>query len=86
MIGVPGPVIELRFVAAQLASLARRFEIACIGYDRWRIDELKHELGKIDASVEMEPFGQGFKDMSPAVENFAELALTARLRHGGHRS
>lgn len=84
MIAVPGPVIEFRYVAAQIAALAQQFQILSIGYDRWRIDEFKHELTKLDAVIEMEPFGQGFKDMSPAVENFAELALTARLRHGGH--
>lgn len=84
MLSVPGPVIELRYVAAQIAAMSRRFKIKAIGYDRWRIDELKHELSKIGADVEMEPFGQGYKDMAPAVENFAELALTARLRHGGH--
>jgi phage terminase large subunit-like protein len=84
MIAVPGPVIEFRFVAAQVAALADRYEIRAIGYDRWRIDEFKWELEKIGAEIEMEPFGQGYKDMSPAVENFAELALMAKLRHGGH--
>jgi phage terminase large subunit-like protein len=84
MIAVPGPVIEYRYVAAQIAAIAKRFNILAIGYDRWRIDEFKHELGKVSCEVAMEPFGQGYKDMSPAVENLAELALTARLRHGGH--
>lgn len=84
MIAVPGPVIEFQYVAAQIAALAGQFKIACIGYDRWRVDELRHELSKLGAVVEMEPFGQGYKDMSPAVENFAELALSAKLRHGGH--
>lgn len=84
MLAVPGPVIEYRYVAAQVAALAQEFQIDAIGYDRWRIDEFKHELTKIGADVPMEPFGQGYKDMSPAVENFSELALTAKLRHGGH--
>ncbi|RJP54304.1 MAG: terminase large subunit, partial [Anaerolineaceae bacterium] len=84
MIAVPGPVIEFEYVAAQIAAIARRYKLLTIAYDRWRIDEFKHELTKIGATVEMEPFGQGYKEMSPAVEHFAELALTARLRHGGH--
>lgn len=84
LIAVPGPVIEFQYVAAQIAALAKQFKIACIGYDRWRVDELRHELSKIGAVIEMEPFGQGYKDMAPAVENFAELALMAKLRHGGH--
>lgn len=84
MIEVPGPVIEFQYVAAQLAAIASRFDLAAVGYDRWRIDEFKHELGKIGCEITLEPFGQGYKDMAPAVENFSELALTAKLRHGGH--
>ena len=30
------------------------------------------------------PFGQGFKDMSPASKEFMRLALDGRLAHGGH--
>lgn len=84
MIAVPGPVIEFGFVAAQVAAIADRYDVRCIGYDRWRIEEFKWELEKINAEVAMEPFGQGYKDMAPAVENFAELALMAKLHHGGH--
>lgn len=85
LIGVPGPVIEFGYVAAQIAALADQYQIEAIGYDRWRIDEFKHELSKLKADdLVLEPFGQGFKDMAPAVENFAELALMAKLRHGGH--
>ena len=30
------------------------------------------------------PFGQGYKDMAPAIAIFEELAIAGRLRHGGH--
>jgi len=29
-------------------------------------------------------FGQGYKDMSPAIEEFEVLALNGKLRHGDH--
>ena len=32
----------------------------------------------------LEPRGQGFKDAGPDIEVLIELALTKRLRHGGH--
>jgi phage terminase large subunit-like protein len=32
----------------------------------------------------MKEFGQGFQSMAPAIDHFAELALTGKLRHGGH--
>lgn len=86
MILVPGPTIRFAFVARELVKLSQEFEIVVLGYDRWRIDDFKQELNDVDADFEvpLEPFGQGFKEMGPAVERFAELALTARLHHGGH--
>lgn len=83
---VPGPVIRYSFVAKRLFELSREFEIVVLGYDRWRIDDFKADLADIDAGFEfpLEPFGQGYQSMSPAIEWFTELALTGRLRHGGN--
>lgn len=83
---IPGPTVRFSYVAARLVELSREFEIAVLGYDRWRIDDFKADLAEVDASLEvpLAEFGQGFKDMGPAVEWFAELALTGRIRHGGH--
>lgn len=81
---IPGPTIKYRVVAHALAKLSRQFDIQAVGYDRWRVDDLKNELAEVDAELPLHEFGQGFKDMAPALEYFAELALTARLRHGGH--
>lgn len=86
MIAVPGPTIRYSFVAAELVKLAAEFNMVVLGFDRWRIDDFKQDLGDVDADfpVPLEPFGQGFKEMGPAVDWFAELALTGRIRHGGH--
>jgi phage terminase large subunit-like protein len=84
LIPVPGQTIRFGFVANELAKLDAEFDIREVAYDRWRIDDFKAELGEIGCEVPLEPFGQGFKDMGPAVESFAEMALTSRLRHGGH--
>lgn len=86
MTAVPGPTIRYGFVAAQLVRLAQQFDLQVIGFDRWRIDDFKADLAEVDANfpVPLEPFGQGFASMAPAIEWFAELALTGRIRHGGH--
>ncbi len=84
MTAVPGPVIRYGWVAAKLAELAGRFDIRAVGYDRWKINEFKIELADIGGDVPLESFGQGFRDMEPALDYFAELALTGGLRHGGH--
>lgn len=86
LIAVPGPTVRFSFVAHQLVALAHEYDIAVLGFDRWRIDDFKQDLADVDPDfpVPLEPFGQGFQSMGPAVEWFAELALTGRLRHGGH--
>lgn len=84
LIGVPGPTIKFEWVAMQLAQLSQKFNIKAVGYDRWRIDDFKLELDEYGCTVPLEPFGQGFKDMAPAVELFAEKALNGLLRHGGN--
>jgi len=86
MAAVPGPTVRFGFVAQALIELSQEFDIRRLGYDRWRIDDFKQDLADIDPNfaVPLEPFGQGFKEMSPAIEWFSELALTGRLRHGGH--
>jgi len=83
---IPGPTIRFGYIANELVKLSHEFDIKALGYDRWRIDDFKADLVDVDADfpVPLEPFGQGYKEMGPAVEWFAELALTGRLRHGGH--
>jgi phage terminase large subunit-like protein len=84
LVAVPGPTIRFGFVAQELARLATEFDIRAIAYDRWRIDDFKQDMAEVGCDVPLEPWGQGFKDMGPAIETFAELALTAKLQHGGH--
>jgi phage terminase large subunit-like protein len=83
---VPGQTVRYGFVAAELVKLVTEFDLQVIGFDRWRIDDFKQDLEDVDPDfpVPLEPFGQGFKDMGPAVDWFAELALTGRIRHGGN--
>lgn len=83
----PGSTIEYSFVAAYLLELTRLFDVRRINFDRWRWDILKNELLKLDPGFNTEllkPHGQGYKDMSPAVEKVEELLLNQRVTHGGN--
>lgn len=80
----PGPVIDYDFVAADIVRLTQGMNLVKLVYDRWRIDIMKQALARLGAILPLHPFGQGFKEMSPAVEAFEELALAGKLRHGGH--
>ncbi len=84
IIGINGPTIRYADVAAELARLNAEFDIKSIGFDRYRIDDLKPELADYGLELPLEPFGQGFVSMGPAIEKFAELALSGKIRHGGH--
>ena len=81
---VPGTSIDYDWVAAQIGADVGAMNIVRVNYDRWRIEILRQALAREAIAVELSPFGQGFKDMSPAIEAFEELALAGKLRHGGH--
>lgn len=86
IITVPGPIIRFNFVAHELIKLSREFDIRAIAYDRYRMDDFVADLSAIDPNfpVPLDPFGQGYKSFTPAVETFIDFAAHGKLRHGGH--
>lgn len=84
LIPVPGQVLDYDFLAADVGEIASKSEMGRVAYDRWRIDIFKKALSKLGVHVPLYGMGQGFKDMSPAIEIFEELAIAGRLRHGNH--
>ena len=81
---VPGNAIHLDYVANDIAGILSQYEILEIRYDRWKIEQLQHELDKIGFYVPLEPMGQGYKDMDSAVSETESLLLDSRLIHGGN--
>lgn len=81
---VDGPVIIPAIVAQAVAEAAEKYDIQMVAYDRWRINDFQRELDAIGAQIPMSPFGQGFKDMSPAVDKLERLVAERKLCHGGN--
>jgi phage terminase large subunit-like protein len=81
---IDGPVIIPAVVAQAVADAAETYNIENLAYDRWRINDFKRELESIGANIPMAPFGQGFKDMAPAIDKLERLVAERKLRHGGH--
>lgn len=77
---VPGKSIHYGFVAARLAELAEKFEIVAVPFDRWKIEDLQRELDDEGLDLPLVEFGQGFRDMGPAVDAIEELILNQRVR------
>lgn len=84
LIVTPGASVDYEWVAVKLAELCEDFDVEVIRFDRWRIDVLKQELAKLGAELPLEPHGQGYKDMSPALETLESDLVNHRIRHGMH--
>jgi phage terminase large subunit-like protein len=80
----PGASVEYAQVAEDLIADCDDSEVAEIAFDRWRMDVLKSELSKRGAELPLVEFGQGFKDMTPALEALEELLVQGKIRHGGN--
>lgn len=71
-------------VSRRLIELSETYPVASIAYDRWRMDVLTAELARLGVELPLVAFGQGFKDMAPAVDELESLLLNRRVRHGGN--
>ena len=81
---ISGPVIIPEVIARAVAEVNEEFNLQLLAYDRWRINDLKRELDNIGAQIPMQPFGQGFKDMAPAVDKLEQLVAEQKVRQGDH--
>ena len=80
----PGKVIDYAFVARDIGEITGGLSIAKIGFDRWRMDRMKMALESAGVNLPLEPFGQGYVSMSPALDALEADLLQERVRHGGH--
>lgn len=80
----PGASVDYAIVAERLASLCEDCNVQVIAFDRWRIDVLKKEVSALGLDLPLHPFGQGFRDMSPAVDTLETEILQGRLRHNNN--
>jgi phage terminase large subunit-like protein len=80
----PGASIDYESVAQDIADAVDGMNIVGAAFDRWRIDLLKKEFDRIGLNLPLVEWGQGFKDMAPAIDNLEELLLNDGIAHGGH--
>lgn len=81
----PGPVVDYAFVARDVAEICGACpSLIKVAFDRWRMDRLKSELDRLGVVLPLEPFGQGYQSMSPALDALEADLLQSRVRHGGN--
>lgn len=81
---IPGASIDYETVAREMADVLSDCDVQHVAFDRWRFDLLKKELDEIGVSLPLVPFGQGFKDMAPALDRLEEVLLNDQMAHGAN--
>lgn len=78
----PGRAINKLHVSHKVSELAGIYDIQQVGFDRWRIEDFQILVDTEGLKLPpLVPFGQGYKEMSPALEEFERMILNGTLRH-----
>ena len=77
-----GNVVHYGFIETFIEELNTRYHIKEIAFDRWGAVQMVQNLEGMGFTVV--PFGQGYKDMSPASKELMKLTLEKKIAHGGH--
>lgn len=77
----PGKTVGLDIVVDQIKADTEKFDIQLCHFDRWRMEFFNQVASERNLILEMAPFGQGYRDMGPAVSSLEDLLLTTKLAH-----
>jgi phage terminase large subunit-like protein len=80
----PGSTVDYEFVAQDIGNILSGLNVKSVAYDRWRITILKKEFDSLGIELPLVEWGQGFKDMSPAIDTLESELLNGRIAHGNH--
>jgi phage terminase large subunit-like protein len=86
LITTPGATVDYAFVAADIARILGELggDLVSLAFDRYRIDLFKRDAEAQGVSLPLVEYGQGFKDMAPAIDALESELLNGRVRHGMH--
>lgn len=80
----PGATVDYEYVAQDIGQILANLDVQSVAFDRWRIELFKKELDEQGIDLPLIEFGQGFKDMSPAIDTLEGELLNSRIAHGNH--
>jgi phage terminase large subunit-like protein len=84
LLTTPGKSIDYESVLTDLTEALGDAKIQAVAFDRWRIDIFKQAMSRLGIDLPLVEFGQGFRDMSPALDALEEALLNGKLSHGMH--
>jgi phage terminase large subunit-like protein len=76
----PGAVVDLEIVEQRIMEIGERFDVQELPFDRWGATGTMNRL--MAEGLPVVRFGQGFKDMSPAVKAMQRAILAGQFYHG----
>jgi phage terminase large subunit-like protein len=81
---ISGASIDYEYVARDMADILDGMLVQAIAFDRWRFDLLRKELNELGLELPLIPFGQGFRDMAPAIDSLETILLNEQMAHSAH--
>lgn len=91
MLASPGRSISPEVVGRKIGELIGQFKVLGMAYDRWRIDDLLREFDRLGIQafkdgdkgdgLRLVPWGQGYRDMAPAIDALEYAVLERHLMH-----
>ena len=79
-----GATVDYDVVVEKMVEILSDCTVAAIAFDRWRIDVFKKAMERVGVEFPLEPYGQGYKDQSPALDEMEAAFLNGEIAHGGH--
>ena len=79
----PGNVTDYGYITKIIYEVAELFNIRAIAFDRWNSSSLIAELA--EEGLPVEPYGQGFASMSPAIKQLEIWLRSNQIAHNGNR-
>lgn len=76
-----GATIDPVDVVRTALQYDEEYSILKLGFDPWRIADFERELNRMDAKLPMVKFGQGLKDMSPALDKLERVIAENQFKH-----
>jgi len=90
-----GRTVDYGYVAQMIAELSMDYTVVGLAYDRWRIENLLREFNEdvginayvdgkdtaLDEGLRLVPWGQGYKDMAPALDALEQAVMSRSFQH-----
>ena len=78
----PGDVVDYAWIKRDILADCEAENVVEVAIDRWNAQQITTEL--LEEGLTIVPFGQGYKDMSPASKELEARVTGLRMRHGGN--